>query len=43
MSEEELNNTLLEQDYSAIEERYRRIVDILRYEVHANGISKKIL
>ena len=43
MSEEELNNTLLEQDYPAIEERYRRIVDILGDEAHANWISKKIL
>ena len=43
MSEEELNDTLIEQNYPAIEERYRKIVDILGDEAHGNWISKKIL
>ena len=43
MSEEKLNNTLLEQDNPAIEERYRKIVDILGDEALGSWISKKIL
>ena len=42
-SEEEFNETLLEQDNPAIEERYRKIVDILGDEAHGSWISKKII
>ena len=42
-SEEEFNETLLEHDYPAIEERYRKIVDILGDEAHGSWISKKII